>query len=124
VTKKKNLTDEEKLNIEAAKLTHIARKLPDIKYYSELLTNQVNFKLNGKYLNSHIPKMVNLAFHSMVLRKYYTTKYGWSSKTIDSIWWTVYFRSITSYSDQDKLRIKKFVNNRWATRYRDQKYYK
>jgi hypothetical protein len=31
---------------------------------------------------------------------------------------------MSSYPDSDKLRIKKFVNNRWATRHRDQKYYK
>jgi hypothetical protein len=68
--------------------------------------------------------MVNLAFHSMALRDYYTDKYGWTSKTIDAIWWRIYFQSLLKLSDPDKLRIKKFINNRLSTLQREQKYYK
>jgi hypothetical protein len=68
--------------------------------------------------------MVNFAFHSMALREYYTMKHNWSASDITSIWWPVYYQSLVKLPDNDKLRIKKFVNNRLPTLYRKQKYYK
>jgi hypothetical protein len=121
--KKGKLTIEESLNVEADKLTHESRALPNVKDYAKFPTNKVNFKLNNKYINSHYPKLVNLAFHSMSLREHYTQKYNWKSKTIDSVWWPVYFQSLSKLPDEDKLRIKKFINNRWPTLQREQKYY-
>jgi hypothetical protein len=121
--KKGKLTIEESLNVETDELTHEARALPNVKDYAKFPTNKVNFKLNNKYINSHYPKLVNLAFHSMALREHYKQKYNWTSKTIDSLWWPVYFQSLSKLSDEDKLRIKKFVNNRWPTLQREQKYY-
>jgi hypothetical protein len=53
--------------------------------------------------------MINLAFHSMVLREYYIYKYNWTSKTIQSIWWPIYFQSLSKLSDDDKLRIKNLL---------------
>jgi hypothetical protein len=123
VTNRRELTYEEIFNIEADALTHVARELPSVQEYNHLPTNNVKFKLNNKYINSHIPKMVNLAFHSIALRDYYAEKYNWTSSDIESIWWPVYFQSLAKLSDPDKLRIKKFVNNRWPTKYRDHKYY-
>jgi hypothetical protein len=35
----------------------------------------------------------------------------------------VYFQSLAKLSYPDKLRIKKFVDNRWPTKYREHKYY-
>jgi hypothetical protein len=118
------LTTEEPLNVEADKMTHLASKLPHITTYTPFPTNQVNLVLNNRYINSHYPKMVNLAFHSMALRDYYTDKYGWTSKTIDSIWWPIYFQSLLRLSDPNKLRIKKFINNRLSMLQREQKYYR
>jgi hypothetical protein len=115
------LTTIEALNVEADELTHVARKLPDIKEYHKFPTNQVNLKINNQYINSHYPKMVNLAFHSMALREYYISKYRW---TIDSLWWPIYFQSLAKLSDPDKLCIQKFVDNRLPTLYWDQKYNK
>jgi hypothetical protein len=86
--------------------------------------NKVNLKINDKYINSHYPKIVNLAFHSIALREHYATKYGWSAKTIDSLWWPVYFQSLAKLADPDKSQIQKFVNNRMPALYREQKYYK
>jgi hypothetical protein len=80
-TARQNLTDEEKLNVDAEELTHIARKLPDIKLYYKFPTNKVNFRLNNQYVNSHYLKMTNLAFHSMALREYYARKHGWPTKS-------------------------------------------
>jgi hypothetical protein len=80
--KKSKLTTAESLNIESDLLTHEARRLTDVKLYSQFPTNNVNFKLNNRYINSHFPKMVNLAFHSMALRDYYETKYNWMNKII------------------------------------------
>jgi ribonuclease HI len=119
----RNMTIEETLNVEADELTHVARKLPDIKTYHKFPTNKVNLQINNQYINSHYPKMVNLAYHSRALREYYAMKYGWSTKLIDSIWWPVYFQSLAKLPDPDKLRIQKFVNNRMPTLYREQKYY-
>jgi hypothetical protein len=51
--------------VEADELTHVARRMPDIKEYNKFPANQVNLKINNQYINSHYPKMVNLAFHSM-----------------------------------------------------------
>jgi hypothetical protein len=59
----------EALNVEADKLTNVARKLPDMKEYQKFPTNKVNLKINNKYIISHYPKMVNLAFHSRALRE-------------------------------------------------------
>jgi hypothetical protein len=73
------ITPEEALNIEADDLTHIARKIPHVKNYAKVPVNKVNFKLYNRYVNSHFPKMVNLAFHSMALREYYINKYKWTS---------------------------------------------
>jgi hypothetical protein len=42
-TSRQNLTDEEKLNVEADNLTHIARKLPDVKTYHKFPMNKANF---------------------------------------------------------------------------------
>jgi ribonuclease HI len=119
----RSMTIEEALNVEADELTHVARKLPDIKVYHKFPTNKVNLKINNQYINSHYPKMVNLAFHSMALREYYAMKHGWSTKIIDSLWWPVYFQSLAKLTDSDKLRIQKFVNNRMPTLHREQKYY-
>jgi hypothetical protein len=121
--KDRTMTTEEALNVEADELTHRARRLQDVKEYHKFPTNKVNFKINNKYINSHYPKMVNLAFHSIALREYYATKYGWTTQTIESLWWPVYFQSLTELSDPDRLRIQKFVNNRWPMLYREQKYY-
>jgi hypothetical protein len=68
--------------------------------------------------------MTNFVFHSMALREYYEKKQGWSSKIINSIWWSTYYRSLSSLSNTEKLCIKKLVNNRWETLSREQKYYK
>jgi hypothetical protein len=67
--------------------------------------------------------MANLAFHSMALQEYYVNKYNWTSKTISSIWWSTYFKPLLQLSDEDTLRIKKFVNNRWPTLCQEQTYY-
>jgi hypothetical protein len=120
---KQKLKTEESLNIEADELTHEARQLPNVKAYSIFPTNNVRFKLNNKYINPHYPKMVNLAFHSMALRDYYEIIYNWTSKTIDSLWWPIYFQSLSRLPDDDKLQIKKFVNNRWPAIRCKQKYY-
>jgi hypothetical protein len=122
--KEKNMTIEEALNVEADELTHVARKLPDIKEYHILPTNTVNLKINNRYINSHYPQMVNLTFHSMALREYYETKHGWLAKIIDSLWWPIYFQSLAKLTDPDKRSIQKFVNNRMPTLYPEQKYYK
>jgi hypothetical protein len=114
--KKGKLTTAEALNVEADDLTHVARKLRDIKEYYKFPTNTVNLKINH-------PKMINLAFNSMALREYYVTKYGWTAKTINALWWPVYFQSLAKLTDQDKLRIQKIANNSWPTSYREQKYY-
>jgi hypothetical protein len=114
-TTRQHLTDKEKLNVEANNLTHIARKLPDVKSYNKFLTNKVNFQMNNKYISSHYPKMINVASHSMGLREHYARKHAWSSKTINSIWWATYYKSLSSLTNPEKLCIKKFVNNRWAT---------
>jgi hypothetical protein len=103
--KKTKLTTIEALNVEADKLTHVARKLPDIRGYHKFPMNKVNLKINHQYINSHYLKMVNLAYHSMALREYYVTKHGWTSKIIDSLWWPIYFLSLAKLSDLDKLRI-------------------
>jgi hypothetical protein len=55
--------------------------------------------------------MTNLAFHSMALIKNYARKHGWSSKTIDLIWWAKYYKSLSPLTDSEKLCRKKFVNN-------------
>jgi hypothetical protein len=110
--KKGKLTTAEAPHVEADELTHLARLLPDIKNYAKFPANKVNLRLNNRYINSHYPKMVNLAYHSMALREYYVTKYGWNSSTIETIWRPVYFQSLAKLPDPDKLRIKKFVNNR------------
>jgi hypothetical protein len=89
----RNITTEEALNIEADELTHVARKSPHITKYSPFPTNKVNLILNKRYINSHYPKMANLAFHSMALREYYMEKYGSTSKTMDSMWWPIYYQS-------------------------------
>jgi hypothetical protein len=80
-------------------LTHEARRLTNIKEYVKFPMNTVNFKLNNKYNNSHYPKMVNLAFHSMALREYYEQKHNWTAKTIESLWWPdqYTFRPCPSY---------------------------
>jgi hypothetical protein len=121
--KKGKLTTTEALNVEADALTHIARKLPDTKEYYKFPSNKVNQKINHQYINSHYPKMINLAFHSMALREHYVTKYGWTAKLIDALWWPIYFQPLAKLTDPDKLRIQKFVNNRWPTSYREPKYY-
>jgi hypothetical protein len=77
---------EEALNVEADKLTNKARQLPNVREYNKFPMNKVNFKRNNKYINSHYPKMINLAFHSMALQEYYVYKYNWTSKTIESLW--------------------------------------
>jgi hypothetical protein len=122
--KKTKLTTIEALNVEADELTHVARKLPDIKDCHKFPTNKVNLKINHQYINSHYPKMVNLAYHSTALQEYYARKHGWTSQIIDLLWWPIYFQSLAKLSDPDKLRIQKFVNNRLPTLYRDQKYHK
>jgi hypothetical protein len=105
----RSLRTEEVLNIEADELTHAARTLPHIKEYHIFPTNEVNLKINHQYINSHSPKMVNLSFHSMALREFYTTKYGWTAKTIESLWWPVYFQSLAKLSDPNKLRIQSLL---------------
>jgi ribonuclease HI len=120
---RRELTYEEILNVEADKLTHKARLLPSEHNYNHFPANKVDFILNNKVINSNYPKMVNLAFHSIALRAYYAEQYTWSSWDIDSIWWPVYYQSLAKLSDQDKLCINKFVNNRWPTKYREHKYY-
>jgi hypothetical protein len=67
--------------------------------------------------------MANLAFHGIALREYYINKYKWSSQTMDSKWWSIYYQSLSKLPDPDKLRIEKFVTNRWPTLHREQKYY-
>lgn len=120
----RHLTTEEALNVEADELTHQARRLPHITTYTPFPTNKVNLVLNNQYINSHYPKMVNLTFHSMALREYYVDKHGWTTNIIDSIWWPVYFQSLSKLPDPDKLRVKKFINNRLPTLQREQKYYR
>jgi hypothetical protein len=51
----------------------------------------------------------------MALRDHYETKYNWTNKTIDSLWWPIYFQSLSKLLNEDKLQIKKFVNNGWPT---------
>jgi hypothetical protein len=122
--KQRNLTPVEALNVEADKLAHEARQLPHIKTYSPFPTNKVNLVLNKRYIKSPYPKMVKLAFHSMALREHYASKYRWTSQIIDAIWWPIYYQSLSRLQDSDKLRIKKFFNNRWPTLQRERKYYK
>jgi hypothetical protein len=56
--------------------------------------------------------MINLAFHRMALWEYYETKYKWTNKIIYSIWWPIYYQSLSKLSDEEKLCLKKFVKNR------------
>jgi hypothetical protein len=105
-------------------LTHIAITHKEIKEYDHFPTNKVDLILNKPHINSHYAKMVNLAFHSMVLREYYAVKHNWLASDIASIWWPVYYQSLAKLPENDKLRIKKFVSNHWPTLHHEQKYYK
>jgi ribonuclease HI len=120
---KRSLTMEEHLNVEADKLTHKARELPDQRQYHRFPMNPVNFILNNRYIDSNYPRVVNTAFHSIALWEYFSSKYGWLPATIESIWWQTYHRSITKLPSPDKQRIHKFINNKLPTMRRHAKYY-
>jgi hypothetical protein len=108
------VTTEEALNIEADEITHIGRKLQYRKENVKFPANKINFKLNNWYVNSHLSQNGQLS---------YIDKYQWPSQTMCSIWWPVYYQSLSKLSNPDKLRSKKFVNNVWPTLDREQKYY-
>ena len=118
------LSHAELMNVLADDLSRKARKLKQEPMYTTLPQNNLDLILNGDVINSKYSIRTKVAYHSIPLRKYYQKKYKWSDKTIENIWWKSYFNSLANYNTTDRTKIFKFINDRWATKARDHKYYK
>ena len=118
------LSHVELMNVLADQLSTKARQLKSEGQYISLPQNNIDLVINDDVINSKYATRSKVAFHSIPLRQYYQKKYQWTDKTIESIWWKVYFNSLSQYHVSDRLKIFKFINDRLPTKARDHRYYK
>ena len=120
---KKTLTHKEKLNVMADILTKEAQYLQDKKDYIPLPTNNVNLILNQEYINSKYSPMTKKAYHSINFRQYLQQRHDWCDRTIESVWWKVYYKSWDKFIIPDKDRILKFIHDKLPTNKREHRRY-
>jgi hypothetical protein len=117
------LSHAEFLNSIADNLTKTARVHRRKSTYISLPQNPIDFTIHNIPINSKYALRSKKAYHSIYLRTYLKDKHNWSNKTIDSIWWKIYYNSLSKLSSPEKVIIYKFIHNRLPTKARDQKYY-
>jgi hypothetical protein len=117
------LSHAESMNIMADKLTKTARKYRQKRTYTSLPQNPIDFTINKSTINSKYALRSKKAYHSISLRSYLKEKTNWSDNTIDTIWWQIYYNSLSKLSSPEKVVIYKFINDRLPTKAREQKYY-
>jgi hypothetical protein len=122
-TNKKDLNALEKLHCQADGLAKQAQILPRQAKYHNFPNNTVAFTMNKQTINANYPRITAAAYHSIYLRQYMSNKHGWSTPTLDSIWWRIHHQALMKWSTMELMTIQKFNNDSWVTNYRSNKYY-
>jgi hypothetical protein len=120
---KSALSPAEFLNTIADNLTKTARGHRRKSSYISLPQNPIDFKINNIPISSKFALRSKKAYHIIYLRTYLKDKKNWSDKTIDSIWWRIYYNSLSKLLSPETVIIYKFIHDRLPTKARDQKYY-
>jgi hypothetical protein len=115
VKQRSALSHAELMNVLADNLTKQARQAKSESNYITLPKNSIDFIINNDVISSKYATRSKVVYHSIPLRKYYHKKYKWSNKTLENIWWKVYFNSLAEYNTPDWIKIFKFINDRLPT---------
>jgi hypothetical protein len=122
-TKKKDLTELERMHCVADRLAKSARTLSEQHSYLKLPINPVTLTINRKAINAHYSKHMSDACHSIKLCQYPQDKHSWSSPTIDNIRWRFHHLARAKQKESEQTILRKFNLDCWPTRYRDNKFY-
>jgi hypothetical protein len=120
--RKKTLTHNKILNVEADKLATESLLMKTIKNTKPNFAT-ASIMINELLLTADCKKNIRSAYLSMDLREYMLNKNNWTDSTIDNIWWEVHKSSIRSLSTTTKRLIQKFIRNKLPTNYRQNIYY-
>jgi hypothetical protein len=114
-TKKKDLTSIEYLHCIADGLAKQARLMPRQCTYHHFPCNQVTMTLNQQMLMASYTSRTAKAYQSINVRQYLRIKNGWSSNTIDTIWWRIHHQALKKISESEQMTLRKLNNDCWAT---------
>jgi hypothetical protein len=99
------------MHVLADNLCKRARECRDQKDYFNFPANEVNFVLNDHTINANMSKATTIAYHSISLRNYMKQKHNWTNHQIDKIWWKPLHRSTSKFTNNDLIKIQKFMYN-------------
>lgn len=111
------LSFNERLNIEADKeaTKGLKYKAPE---YLKTPANGAHLYRDGNIIMSIATKQLREAYLSQQIRTQMIQKFKWTNNTPDMIWW----HALQKLSKSNKIKIQKFIHNRWATNHRNHKY--
>jgi hypothetical protein len=102
------------MNIRADKLATEAAKMKKTKTPILKTTIIVTAKHSTMLQNS---------FQSIKMRNYLMFTQNWSTPTIDGIWWEIHDKVLESLQSNELIIIQKYIHERLACNYKNNKYY-
>ena len=114
---------EAQLNIEADALATSSYTKTSKSTYKPFPANPVVLTVGTMNVTSKQRSVMHSAYLSQPLRSYMKYEYKWSNYTLSNMWWTTHGKAIAALSHNDRIRIQKFIFNRWATNNRQSKYF-
>jgi hypothetical protein len=99
------------MHVLADDLCKRAPECRDQKDYFNFPANKVNLVLNDHTINANVSKATMIAYQSISLRNYMKQKHNWTNLQIDKIWWKPLHRSTSTLTNNDLVKIQKFMYN-------------
>jgi hypothetical protein len=116
------ISEEAQLNVMADQLATESMKMksvPQIVMPGEL----AYITINNKKISSRHSEVLSSAIESIRMRQYLCKSNNWQSKTADNIWWRIHGSTMKKFPPGERTTIQKFLHNRLASNYKENKYY-
>ena len=108
-TKKKTLTPQEKLNIQADKLAEEAHNMPQMSGYTPT-GYTVLLYINGNRITTKITKEILQAATTPEIRQYYMNKYKWNEVTLQNMDWEGQQKAVQTFSSSTQKTLHKYIH--------------
>ena len=118
-----NLPREAQLNVEADTLATESFDSTDKSVYQPFPANNTALKIGDTFITSKQRETLHSSHLSQALRAHMVHQFDWSEGLPSQIWWSIHGKAIQLLSHNDRMRIQKFIFNRWATNSRQAKYF-
>ena len=108
-----------KMNIRADELATAGLQLKNLNQQIIFPSDNATISLKGKHITSNCKKGLKSAHQSINLRNYLKESNNWNDNQVETIWWKIHKKALSTIKNGKSMIIKKFLHSHLPCNYKN-----